>query len=64
MNTAQTQRRMLKIGEVESAIGMKKSSIYRWVSEGAFPAPVKMGARAARWDSLAVDAWLNARLGQ
>lgn len=63
MNEAQHVRRMLNITQVEEKTGMKKSSIYSWCAAGTFPKPVKMGARASRWDSIAVDAWVNARLG-
>lgn len=62
MNTP--ARRMLKIDEVCAIIGMKKSSVYRWASEGTFPAPKKVGPKASRWDSLAVNAWLEERLTQ
>lgn len=52
-------RRMLRIDEVLAAVGMKRSWLYREISNGNFVQPVKIG-RASRWDSLAVAQYIAA----
>jgi predicted DNA-binding transcriptional regulator AlpA len=33
-------------------------TIWRWISEGTFPAPKRLGANSVAWDSAEVDAWI------
>jgi prophage regulatory protein len=37
------------------------STLYRWISEGRFPKPVKLGLRASGWFLDDIDAWVNSR---
>jgi len=39
-------------------VGVTKSTLYRWVDSGQFPAPIKIGERAVAWSSQAVDSWM------
>ena len=55
--------RFIRMREVEHLIGLKDSRIYQLVKEGAFPAPLKLGA-ASRWSLIAVRKWMAARLGE
>ena len=40
---------------------VSSATIWRWVREGKFPAPFKLGERTTVWDTRAVDAWLEAQ---
>jgi len=40
---------MLKIRDVLVRYGVTKPTIYRWMKEGLFPAPVKIGGGTVRW---------------
>ena len=53
--------RLLRREEVESRVGLKRSSIYREMRAGRFPIPVKVGARAVRWPASEIEAWLAGR---
>lgn len=53
--------KILRLLGVLDAIGVSKTTIYQWVSEGKFPAPVRLGARSVGWRQADVDAWLEAR---
>lgn len=57
MDTIQKPR-LIPIGSVEELTGFKKSSIYKWIQEGSFPPPVKIG-RSSRWASDEIDAWID-----
>jgi predicted DNA-binding transcriptional regulator AlpA len=37
------------------------STIWRWVREKKFPAPIKLGERTTVWDAQAVDAFITGR---
>ena len=36
-----------------------KSTLWRWVKAGLFPAPVRLGPRSVRWKGSAVRAWID-----
>lgn len=54
---------MMRMPEVQAAVGLGKSTIYSMVKAGEFPAPVKLGARAVAWPSHLVNQWLADRMG-
>lgn len=51
--------RLLKLPQVESFVGLKKSKIYELIQSGEFPAPVKVG-RASSWLEGEVQGWIAA----
>lgn len=59
--TAQTER-LLRLPEVESMVGLRKSSIYDAMKRGEFPSPVKLSRRAVCWPASAIDAWIADRI--
>ncbi len=50
--------RLQRLAEVRDRTGLSRSEIYRRVSIGTFPAPVKLGRRSTAWDSRKVSAWI------
>jgi prophage regulatory protein len=40
--------------------GVPTSTLYLKISQGAFPAPVKIGPRAVAWRASDIAAWLDA----
>ncbi|BCD62649.1 hypothetical protein NitYY0826_C1531 [Nitratiruptor sp. YY08-26] len=60
--TAQ-QDRLIDIKEVSSLIGMKKPTIYKYIRDGKFPKPIKIGIRASRWSFNEVMQWIEERKG-
>ena len=47
----------------EGRIPVSPATIWRWVSQGRFPAPFKLGKNTTVWDADAVDKWLEAQRG-
>ncbi|MEO0946246.1 MAG: AlpA family phage regulatory protein [Pseudomonadota bacterium] len=47
--------------EVKKIVGLSDSSIYRLMSEGKFPRPVKMGDRAVAWSATSLREYLDGR---
>ena len=52
---------LLRLPQVESTCGLKKSSIYARVKEGTFPAPVRLGPKSVAWRSDEVNRWIDQR---
>ena len=46
---------------VEGFSSLSRSTIYRGIAEGWFPAPVKVGPRAVAWRGSDLLAWLESR---
>lgn len=51
--------RVIRMSEVEALVGMKKSVIYRMISEGTFPAPIQLTPTARAWRFSDVQRWIN-----
>lgn len=51
--------RLQRLAEVQDRTGLSRSEIYRRVSIGTFPAPVKLGRRSTAWDSRKISAWIE-----
>jgi prophage regulatory protein len=46
---------------VLAATGLVRSTIYRLIADGSFPAPVRLGPRAVAWRWSDLDQWTNSR---
>ncbi|EAQ0536856.1 AlpA family transcriptional regulator, partial [Salmonella enterica] len=57
MNT--TNQSLIRLPEVLKRTGFGKAWIYRLISEGRFPAPVKIGVRAVAFVESEVDEWIQ-----
>ena len=58
--------KMMKAKEVAEWLGVSESAIYKWVGEGEFPKPFKLGngnalRSASRWDPVEIEQWLENR---
>lgn len=54
--------RLERLPSVKARTGLGRSEIYRRISCGEFPGPIKLGARASAWDSREVDRWIADRI--
>ena len=61
MTDQTTSDRLLRRPEVESRTGLSKASLYRFMGEGTFPSPVKIGYRAVAWPQSLIDEWIEHR---
>jgi len=53
---------ILRRKAVETRTGLSRSTLYTYIRDGRFPAPVRLGSRAVGWVASEVDAWLTARV--
>jgi prophage regulatory protein len=52
---------VLRLPGVRAVTGLSTASIYRLMSEGSFPVPIKLGARAVGWRVEDIIQWLQSR---
>lgn len=48
-----------RLRDVTRITALSRSTIYRRIAEGRFPAPVSLGGRASAWPSAALQAWID-----
>jgi prophage regulatory protein len=56
--------RLLNIKEVCERTSLSKSSVYRYMLLGAFPAAVPVGIQRAAWVEAEVEDWIQRRVSQ
>ena len=61
MQTMQTQQ-VVRLPEVINMVGMSKGSIYNFIKDGTFPAPIKLGPKASGWLVSEVQNWIAERV--
>ena len=57
------QRLFARLPTVLAATGLGRSTIYRLIAGGSFPAPVRLGPRAVAWRWSDLDQWTRSRPG-
>jgi prophage regulatory protein len=56
------RNRILKLAEVETAVGLKRSVLYELIAAGSFPAPIALTPTARGWLEDEIDRWLDERV--
>ena len=51
--------KMLRAAEVMARVGLSRTTIWRRVRAGTFPAPVELGVNAIGWHESEIAAWLE-----
>jgi prophage regulatory protein len=55
-------RRILRLPIVLDRTGLSRSTVYQRVTEGSFPEPVSLGARAVGWIETEVEEWITRQI--
>ncbi|HEU5296707.1 MAG TPA: AlpA family transcriptional regulator [Burkholderiaceae bacterium] len=55
------QRVLARLPTVLKMTGLGRSTIYRWIADGSFPPPVRLGPRAVAWQWSDLDEWTRSR---
>lgn len=48
-----------RLRDVMRITALSRSTIYRRVAEGRFPAPVRLGGRASAWQCASLQLWID-----
>ena len=54
--------RLIRLKEVMNRVGLGRSTIYRWMDEGKFPRPVRLGPRSVAWYEKDIEGWISDRI--
>ena len=54
--------RIIRLKEVIDCTGLGRSTIYKYIAEGAFPKQVPLGDRCVAWVEKEVHDWILARI--
>lgn len=55
---------LIRMTETMRRTGYGKAWIYRLISQGRFPKPVKIGCRAIAFIESEIDEWINQRIAE
>ncbi len=50
----------MKVAEVSKESGLSRNELYRRVSAGTFPTPIKLGPKTNAWLESEINAWKQA----
>lgn len=53
--------KLLRLPAVMEMTGLGRSTIYRMMSEGHFPKPLRLGQRAVAWPTDSIRDWITSR---
>ena len=53
---------ILRRQQVQQRTGLSRSTLYQYIKDGGFPAPVQLGPRAVGWLESDVSDWISARV--
>lgn len=54
--------KIMRLKGVMAQTGLGRSSIYKFMSEGAFPESISLGARSVGWLEQDVEDWIKGRI--
>jgi prophage regulatory protein len=54
--------RIIRLKEVTNSTGLARSTVYKYIAEGAFPKPVPLGDRCVGWVEEEVHDWIMAKI--
>lgn len=61
--------RLIRINELATHKGqtgllpVSPATLWRWVKEGKFPAPIRLSDRVTAWETVKVNAWIETQAG-
>ena len=56
--------RILRLDEVLSRVGLRRSTVYLKITLGEFPRPIPLGGKAVGWLDYEIEDWINDRIKQ
>ncbi|MDO6562638.1 AlpA family transcriptional regulator [Amphritea sp. 1_MG-2023] len=56
--------RLLRLPEVQKATALSRSSVYRLMNAGTFPASIQLSAKSIAWVEEEVQNWIQQRIAE
>ena len=54
--------KLIKLKQVMDCTGLARSTVYKFMADGQFPKPVKLGSKMVAWVESEVLAWIQERV--
>lgn len=54
--------KLIRLKQVMECTGLARSTVYKFIAEGDFPKPVKLGIRVVAWVEAEVLAWIEKKV--
>lgn len=54
-------KRIIRMPALKNKVGESKATIYRQITRGEFPRPIKLSTRSVGWLEDEIDHWLESR---
>jgi prophage regulatory protein len=54
--------KILRLPEVLNRVGVRRATLYQWITAGKFPKQIQLGTRSVGWDEKSVESWLKDRI--
>ncbi len=51
------RKKLLRMEDLKADYGLVPATVYRWIGEGHFPAPVNIGTNSVAWHLEEIEAW-------
>lgn len=55
-------KRFLRFAQMQSLVGLSRSSIYARIQEGSFPRSISLGGKAVAWLESDIEGWITAQI--
>lgn len=62
--TTTIPKQVMNLNDILTLLGISKSTLYRLIEAGKFPAPFKLGERLNAWRVETIETWLEAKGGE
>jgi len=54
--------RILRLKDVMATTGLARSTVYKFISEGAFPKPIPLGGKSVGWLESEIQEWIAEKI--
>lgn len=54
--------RIVRVNEVQKIAGISRPTLYRYLKNGHFPKPIKLGPKSVGWLESKLRAWVQSRI--
>ena len=58
----QSRPAFIRLKQVLNRTGMSRSTVYAYIREGRFPAPISISTRCVAWVEEEIDGWISERI--
>ena len=54
--------KLIRLTQVMECTGLARSTVYKFMAEGQFPKPVKLGVRMVAWVESEIQEWICSKI--